>query len=73
MKLKDIDGSGALIEFTSDELATINNALNEICNGVGLPQYEFDTRMGCSIEEARSLLDQIHNIIAMPPARTRPE
>jgi len=34
----------------------INNALNEVCNGMSL-DGEFSTRMGCSLEEARQLLD----------------
>jgi hypothetical protein len=72
MKLKDFDGRAALIELTLDEIATINNALNEICNGVGLPQSEFATRMGCSLEEARALLAEIHKLTSVP-ARTRPE
>jgi len=37
----------------------INNALNEVCNGMSL-DGEFSTRMGCSLEEARQLLDRIH-------------
>lgn len=36
-----------------------HNALNEVCNGIHL-EGEFDTRTGCSIEEARDLLAKIH-------------
>jgi hypothetical protein len=42
-------------------LGIINNALNEVCNGIDL-EGEFDTRMGCTVEEARKLLAKIHVI-----------
>ena len=48
-----------LVELTKDELYIINNALNEVCNGIDL-EGEFDTRMGCTVEEARELLAKIH-------------
>ncbi len=47
------------VELTEDELGIINNALNEVCNGIDL-EGEFDTRMGCTVEEARELLAKIH-------------
>jgi hypothetical protein len=47
------------LELTKDELEIINNALNEVCNGIDL-RGEFDIRMGCTIEEARQLLAKIH-------------
>jgi hypothetical protein len=49
------------VELTKDELGIINNALNEVCNGIDL-EGEFDTRMGCTVEEARQLLAKIHTI-----------
>ena len=48
------------VELTTDELGIINNALNEVCNGIPL-EGEFDTRMGCTMEEARALLAKIHS------------
>jgi hypothetical protein len=47
------------VELTKDELGIINNALNEVCNGIDL-EGEFDTRMGCTVEKARELLAKIH-------------
>jgi hypothetical protein len=47
------------VELTKDELGIVNNALNEVCNGIQLGG-EFDTRMGCSVGEARALLAKIH-------------
>ena len=37
----------------------INNALNEVCNRIDL-EGEFDTRMGCALQDARELLAKIH-------------
>jgi hypothetical protein len=50
-----------IIELTNDELGIINNALNEVCNGVDL-QGEFETRMGCTLFEARQLLARIDKL-----------
>ena len=47
------------IELTKDELEILNNALNEVCNGIHL-EGEFDTRMGCTVDQARELLRKIH-------------
>jgi hypothetical protein len=49
------------VELTKDELGIINNALNEVCNGIDL-DGEFDTRMGCTVEEARDLLAKIQTL-----------
>ncbi len=48
-----------LIELTNDELQIINNALNEVCNGIDL-EGEFDTRIGCTVDEARAVLAKVH-------------
>jgi hypothetical protein len=47
------------LELTQNELAILNNAMNEVCNGIDL-EGEFQTRMGCTIEAARELLAKIH-------------
>jgi hypothetical protein len=46
------------VELTSGELGIINNAMNEVCNGIHL-EGEFETRMGCTVEEAKKLLARI--------------
>ncbi len=46
-----------IIEFSQAELGVINNALNEVCSGIDIP--EFQTRMGSSIDEVRELLSKI--------------
>ncbi len=49
------------IELTKDQLGIIDNALNEVCNGIHL-EGEFDARMGCTVEVARELLAKIHTL-----------
>jgi len=61
MKVKTLGVGVALVELTSTEIITINNALNEVCNGIRL-ESEFDTRMGCTVEDARSLLAEINKL-----------
>jgi hypothetical protein len=48
----------ACVELASDELMVICNALNEVCNGVGLGD-EFETRMGSTVDAARNLLARL--------------
>jgi hypothetical protein len=45
--------------FTRDELVVINNALNEVCNGLSLGDDEFQTRIGHSRETARKVLGKV--------------
>ncbi|CAN5693204.1 hypothetical protein BH18ACI4_BH18ACI4_10200 [soil metagenome] len=47
-----------IVSLSSTELIIMNNALNEICNGVDIP--EFETRVGYSRQQVEALLDQIH-------------
>lgn len=44
-----------ILELSSDELRVLSNALNEVCNGIEV--WEFDTRMGVKIDDARNILD----------------
>ena len=45
--------------FTRDELLLINNALNEVCNGLSFDDDEFQTRLGYERAAARKLLAKI--------------
>ena len=46
-------------EFTRDELVVINNALNEVCNGLPFGDDEFQTRIGYSRELALKVLAKV--------------
>jgi hypothetical protein len=43
------------------DLILLNNAMNQVCNGISVP--EFETRMGATTSEAADLLDQIGRLI----------
>jgi len=45
--------------FTHEELLIINNALNEVCNGISMADSEFETRIGNTREAARKLLEKV--------------
>jgi hypothetical protein len=48
-----------LLRLNDDELVWINNALNEVCNGLDISDSEFSTRLGGSRQELRALLARI--------------
>jgi hypothetical protein len=54
MELKKVDESGVWVVLSPDDLLTVCNALNEVCNGLDVP--EFAIRMGVTQEEALHLL-----------------
>jgi hypothetical protein len=56
----DIDatpGRTFVLKADETELLILNNALNEICNGLSVP--EFEARIGASPDMARALLGAI--------------
>ena len=50
--------------FTNDELVVINNALNEVCNGLAFDDDEFQTRIGYSRAVARDVLQKVAKALA---------
>jgi hypothetical protein len=54
------------LEISKDELGVLGNALNEVCNGIEV--WEFDTRMGIKIEDARDILDSLISIYNQTPS-----
>ena len=56
-------GKFADIRLSRHELILINNALNEVCNGVDIEDVEFATRLGADREEMRNLLKNIGSLI----------
>lgn len=51
----------ATIRLSLAELRTLNNALNEVCNGLDVAG--FSTRIGVEREAAARLLEQIHALV----------
>lgn len=48
------------IDLTFDELSMINDTLNEICNGIEIP--EFELRIGYQRERALAILKKIKDV-----------
>ena len=59
----DGDSRSLTLTLTEDEAYILNNALNEVCNGIHIEDWEFQTRMGAEREEARALLDRVGQLI----------
>ena len=57
------------LEISKHELGVLTNALNEVCNGIEV--WEFDTRMGIKIEGARAILDALASIYKSADIQTR--
>lgn len=58
------DTKPLLVQLSNDELSLINNALNEVTNGIAIEESEFGTRLGASLAEARQLLKRINGLLA---------
>lgn len=50
-------------QFSTDELRLLNNALNEVCNGIRLS--DFEGKIGVSRDQAKDLLNSIHRLIRL--------
>ena len=61
------DQHAAELRLTRGELAIINNALNEICHGIDLP--EFAARIGAGRGEAERLLAAVGALLGDRPTR----
>ncbi|WP_204056854.1 hypothetical protein [Microbispora corallina] len=61
------------VSLEPDDAVAINNALNEICNGVHLDEWDFQTRMGVDREQARKVLHAIGAAIDVMKERRQAE
>jgi hypothetical protein len=52
-----------LVSLSSEELLGLVNALNEVCNGINVPETEFQTRLGVS----KALLFELHQGLLAEP------
>lgn len=57
MKLREFDMDHVLLRLSLDELGTAGNALNEVCNGIRVD--DFESKMGGSPSEVEQILDDI--------------
>jgi hypothetical protein len=61
MELMRVEQGEAHVRVAPQELLILNNALNEVCNGIDVP--EFETRMGVALAQVRSLLSSVQLVI----------
>ncbi|MEG5560780.1 hypothetical protein [Enterobacter roggenkampii] len=62
MDVISLAGKQAQLTIDENELLILNSVLNEICNGISVP--EFETRIGASKEDVCALLNDIGHILA---------
>jgi hypothetical protein len=56
-----------LVSLTRDELLALNNALNEVCNGIHIENRDFHARVGVERSVADALLAQVGAALEAPP------
>ncbi|MBP2198992.1 hypothetical protein [Pantoea cypripedii] len=61
MNLLSVTKTNAEVNVTEEELLILNSALNEICNGIDIA--EFETRVGSKRNEVLALLSGIGSIL----------
>lgn len=61
MEARIVSSSDVELRMTQDELVILNNALNEVCHGFEVD--EFETRIGSSREQASVLLQAIGRLL----------
>lgn len=57
MEVIDTTGAQSHIGISRDELLIVNAALNEVCNGIEV--FEFETRIGADRERVAALLKEV--------------
>jgi hypothetical protein len=61
MQMLSKEKEAFILKLSRSELLILHNALNEVVNGIEVP--EFSTRMGAEVSEVESLLGQTHNFL----------
>jgi len=58
MQVRESNPSHIVLELDRNELILLNNALNEVCHGLDLP--DFATRLGAGWDELEALRRQVN-------------
>jgi hypothetical protein len=61
MKIIETTQENATIEMSRDELLIVNAALNEVCHGIEI--FEFETRIGARRDHVSSISNQINLLL----------
>lgn len=67
MKRLDPRPGEVRLSLSRAELLILNNALNEVYNGVDIEDWEFPVRLGVQRAEARGLLAEVSDLIESLP------
>ncbi len=59
MRVLKTDGDNFEVSLSRDELWLLGQALNEVCNGVEIGEWEFQTRLGYERSVADGLMDEL--------------
>ncbi len=57
MQIRESDETHIVLDLSRNELILVNNALNEVCNDLDLP--DFSTRLGAQRGEIEAMFRQI--------------
>jgi hypothetical protein len=68
MEMRKVEGGKALVLLDTEDLLILSNALNEVCNGIEVP--EFATRIGVNLEEALAMQRALNAIYERLTRRT---
>ena len=66
MKLKNKTADEITLSLSQDELRSIANAVNEVCNGVHIADSEFATRLGIDRAELAAILGELSDYTKTP-------
>ncbi len=61
MHIRESDANHVVLDLSHNELILVNNALNEVCHGLDLP--DFSTRLGAGWDELEALRRQINGAL----------
>jgi hypothetical protein len=67
MTVLDVQDHDVTLRLSIHELVVINNALNEVCNGIEVP--EFRARIGAPPDQVQLLSDSVSAAIEKVPTR----
>lgn len=63
MRILNVTNEEVHLAFNNNELIILNNALNEVCNGIDIEELEFQTRLGFERKELQELSRQLRRAI----------
>ena len=61
MEIIDANREQSHISLSRDELLIVNAALNEVCNGISI--FEFETRIGADRKQVSAILENIRLLL----------